>query len=104
MPFGPDDGMTPPREVETEYREVLAMDLFAWVGPDEFEIGLKQGVLPVGLVPLVAINRNNIDRELLHAQLRAQAALGGRTIYLVRFRAAEIIQRIEPISFQWTTI
>jgi hypothetical protein len=73
--------------------------LYAWVGEDEFgsgEIGLKQGVVPVGLIPLVALSRRKVDRLEIRQQLQAQADHYGKTIRLVEFREAETVEVIEP--------
>ena len=40
------------------------VELYAWVGEDEFgsgEIGLKQGLVPAGMIPLVADTLESVD-------------------------------------------
>jgi hypothetical protein len=75
-------------------------ELFAYIGEDELkpggEIGLKQAVVPVGIVPLVAVHRDKIDRRELQAQLQRQADAYGKTIRLVRFVEAETLVTITP--------
>jgi len=43
--------------------ELEDVELFAWLGRDEFgsgEIGLKQGVVPAGLIPIVSVKRDKV--------------------------------------------
>jgi hypothetical protein len=68
------------------------MELFAWIGDDEFgsgEVGLKQALTPAGCIPLVAIERDQIDRVYLRRQLQAQADQFGVRIRLARFVLVE---------------
>ena len=62
--------------------------LYAWIGEDEFGsgvVGIKQARVPAGLIPLVAIERDKIDRPNIRAVLRRQAEAYGVTIRLVSF-------------------
>jgi hypothetical protein len=73
-----------------------AVELFAWVGEDELgsgELGLKQAHTPVGLIPLVAIRRDKVEK--FYPQLEAQAKRFGKRIYLVKFQAVEIVRETE---------
>jgi hypothetical protein len=66
--------------------------LFAWLGEDEFgsgEIGLKQAQVPAGLIPIVAIHREKLEKYW--AQAEAQAATYGKRIYLCRFELVEVL-------------
>jgi hypothetical protein len=50
------------------------LELFAWVGEDELgsgEIGLKQAHAPAGLIPMVAIRRDKVEK--FYPQFEAQA-------------------------------
>lgn len=41
------------------------LKIYAWVGEDEFgsgEIGLKQAIVPAGVIPMVAIKQDKIDQ------------------------------------------
>lgn len=80
----------------TEYGErLLTMELYAWVGEDELgsgEMGLKQAMVPAGMIPMVAVKREKVDRSLVETALAVQAALYGKPISLVRFTAVEIIK------------
>ena len=71
--------------------------LYAWVGEDEFgsgRIGLKQGQVPAGMIPLVTMDydQHKIDRAPLRAALEAQARTYGKKIRLVKFVFAEIVR------------
>ena len=70
--------------------------LYAWVGEDEFgsgRIGLKQGDVPAGRIPLVTMDydRHKIERAPLRATLEAQARTYGKKIRLVKFTFAEVV-------------
>ena len=70
--------------------------LYAWVGEDEFgsgRIGLKQGLVPAGYIPLVTMDydRHKIDRAPLRAAMETQARKYGKKIRLVKFVFAEIV-------------
>jgi hypothetical protein len=72
------------------------IELFAWLGEDEFgsgEIGLKQGMTPAGIIPLVAIKQESVERY--KQQLEMQAASYGKRIKLCRFVLAEVICETE---------
>jgi hypothetical protein len=67
------------------------MTLCAWVGEDELgsgRIGLKQGLVPAGMIPLVTVADEvyKIGRHELREAMEAQAAKYGKKIRLVRFR------------------
>jgi hypothetical protein len=73
--------------------------VWAWIGEDEFGsgvIGLKQGDVPAGRVPLVSTQREKLDRPYLRKQLQAQADAFGKTIRLVRLALAEECDALEP--------
>jgi len=66
-----------------------AVELYAWVGEDELGsgvIGLKQGRVPAGYIPMVATTEEKMKREFLMVAMSTQAATYGRKIYLCRFR------------------
>jgi hypothetical protein len=74
--------------------------LYAWVGEDEFGsgvIGLKQGRVPAGFVPLVVMDYDlyKIERDYLRSQMECQAKQYGKKIRLVRFAFAEVIAETE---------
>lgn len=69
--------------------------LYAWVGEDELgsgEIGLKQGMVPAGFIPLVATTREKIDRGAIESMLQVQSATYGKKISLVKFIFAEVLK------------
>ncbi len=59
--------------------KVEDLDLFAWVGEDEFgsgEIGLKQGLVPAGCIPLVAVTEQKMSQPyIVSTDGRASSAL-----------------------------
>ncbi len=70
------------------------VELFAWLGEDEFgsgEIGLKQGVVPAGRIPVVAIHRDKVEKYW--SQAEAQASRYGKRIYLCRFMLVEVVKQ-----------
>ena len=75
-----------------------SLELFAWVGDDEFGsgvIGLKQGLVPAGYIPLVATAKEKIDRDFLMVAMSIQAASYGKKIYLCRFTFAEVVRQTD---------
>jgi hypothetical protein len=73
--------------------------LFAWYGEDEFgsgEVGLKQGLVPAGVVPLVAVKREKVDRPEMRAQLQEQANAYGKTIRLGEFVFVRQLVELTP--------
>jgi hypothetical protein len=69
------------------------LELYAWVGRDEFgsgEIGLKQGMVPAGLIPMVSISRDKL--EPYWRQAETQAHIYGQRIFLARFQLIEIVR------------
>lgn len=79
----------------------MEMELYAYVGEDELgsgEVGLKQGLTEAGMIPLVAIRRDKIDRPNITMQLHAQARQYGKRIRLVRFVATDDVLIIDPVA------
>lgn len=78
---------------------VRSMVLYAWVGEDEHgsgEVGLKQGVTPSGIIPLVSVSREKLAAR--EHQLQAQADMFGKTIRLCKFVFVEEIITVEKKS------
>lgn len=76
------------------------LTIVAWVGEDELgsgKIGLKQGHVPAGFIPLVAMDYDleKIGRPEVVIQLEAQAATWGKKIRLVRFRFEAVLEETE---------
>lgn len=68
------------------------IELFAWLGEDELgsgEIGIKQGLVPAGYIPLVAIKLDKISGMMI--SLNAQAAMYGKKVYLCRFTLQDVV-------------
>jgi len=77
-------------------RRSPAAELYAYLGEDELgsgEIGIKQALVPAGMIPMVAIRRDKMEKHF--AQLEAQARACGKRIYLCRFELVEIIRETE---------
>jgi hypothetical protein len=75
------------------------MVLYAWVGEDELgsgEVGLKQALVPAGMIPMVACKLSKVDEPYIVAQLREQARVYGKTIRLCRFVYAGEALVLEP--------
>lgn len=75
------------------------IELFAWVGEDEDgsgDLGLKQALTPCGLIPLVSVQKEKLDHEVLVAQLQNQANIFGTRPKLCRFKLVEVEAVIEP--------
>ena len=77
------------------------MELFAYIGEEEFpdrpqRVGLKAGLTPAGLIPLVVMDfdRHKLERAEIVAQLQAQAERYGKTIRLARFTYVEDVLAI----------
>jgi hypothetical protein len=70
--------------------------LYAWIGEDEFgsgEIGLKRGLVPAGIIPLVTMDYDlhKLERPAVRSQMETQALQYNKKIRLVRFSFAEVI-------------
>lgn len=77
------------------------MTLYAWVGEDEAGsgvVGLKQGIVPAGCIPLVVVeaDRHKLEAPGLVAQLQAQATRFAVTIRLVRFEDVSVVRELTP--------
>lgn len=74
-------------------------DLYAYVGEDEFgsgEVGLKQGDVPSGRIPLVSTSRDKLEQGYMVAGISAQAEHFGVEIRLVRYVAVEVVRTFPP--------
>lgn len=75
------------------------LELYAWVGEDEFgsgEVGLKQALVPAGMIPIVATTLEKVDRHEIRRQMTVQAEMWGKQIRLVRFEMVEVVREINP--------
>ncbi len=77
--------------------------LYAWVGEDELgsgRIGLKQGLVPAGFIPLVTMDYDaqKIMRGAIRLAMEQQAKMYGKKIRLVRFRFDAVIEETEAGS------
>jgi hypothetical protein len=74
------------------------MAIYAWVGVDELgsgRVGLKQGVVPAGTIPLVAMSYHLDKLARLKPQMEAQARASGMKIRLCKFVMVEIAAETE---------
>lgn len=77
-------------------KEVLQLEVYAWVGRDEYGsgvFGLKQGQVPAGLIPMVAIDQQKLDKYWDNAEM--QALLHGQRIYLVKLIFAKVVRETQ---------
>ncbi len=78
---------------------VKQIELFAWLGEDEFgsgEVGIKQARVPAGMVPLVASKDDKMSQDYIVNGLQQQANKYGKTIRLCKFIFVEEIITLEP--------
>lgn len=72
------------------------MTIYAWIGEDEYgsgKVGIKQGLVPAGFIPLAAMDYDRSKLEKLRPQMEQQARLYGKRIYLAAFDLAEVVSR-----------
>lgn len=82
-------------------QKVQDLVLYAWVGEDELgsgHLGLKQGLVPAGMIPLVSVEAHKLQSVGLIQQLSAQAARYGKTLHLCKFVFAEEVCTVVPAS------
>lgn len=73
------------------------MELFAWMGEDELgsgEIGIKQGFVPAGMIPLVSIKKEKINTSNIRNGLAVQSCIYGKKIKLCRFKFIEVVESV----------
>jgi hypothetical protein len=74
--------------------------LYAWVGPNDApgatddNWGLKQGHVPAGFIPLVAVDCEKVERQW--PQMRGLAVATRKVRYLARFEFAGVVRVEEP--------
>jgi hypothetical protein len=77
-------------------QDYTKLELYAWIGEDELgsgELGIKQGMVPAGMIPIVSVSREKAEKYFHQAE--AQAARYGKRIRLCRFVFAEVIKQTE---------
>ena len=65
------------------------VELFAWLGEDEHGsgvVGLKQGLVPAGYIPLVATRQDKVHRDGITGAMSLQASVYRKKIYLCRYK------------------
>lgn len=74
-------------------------ECYAYIGLDELgsgEVGLKQALTAAGMIPLVAVKREKLERNAIIAQLQLQADRFNQRIRFVRLVQVEELFVIEP--------
>ena len=77
--------------------DLKAIELFAWVGEDELgsgEIGLKQAVVPAGIIPIVATKQHKVGQDYIRKQMDAQGKAFGKRIVLCRFKFDGVVEEV----------
>jgi hypothetical protein len=67
--------------------------IYAWVGEDEHgsgKVGIKQGLVPAGMIPLVAMSYHLDRLAKLKPAMELQAKTSGKKIRLIKFIPAEV--------------
>ena len=75
------------------------MDIYAWIGMDERgsgRVGIKQGLVPAGFIPLAAMDFDKHKLEKLAPMMQAQASAYNVTIRLAKFTFAEDVITLKP--------
>lgn len=68
------------------------VQLYAWIGEDETgTLGIKALLTDLGFMPMVVIKRETLEKPQVREQVKAIAAQLGKTMYFMRFTAAEIL-------------
>jgi hypothetical protein len=67
------------------------MTLWAWVGDDDGPegdggLGIKQGVVPAGVIPMVACRKEKMTQAYIVAQMNKFTKQLGKKRYLARFK------------------
>jgi hypothetical protein len=80
-------------------KELETLELYAWVGRDEMgsgAIGLKQALVPAGVIPMVSLSREKL--EAYWDQAERMASIYGKRVFLIRFQAVEVVRKAEAGS------
>lgn len=78
-----------------------SFEVWAWIGEDEHgsTMGLKQGLSPAGMIPMVAVQRAKVDQTYIREQLQAQVNHYGKPIRLVRLVLIEEADQLVPTTW-----
>jgi hypothetical protein len=81
--------------------KLAALTLVAYMGEDEHgsgQIGIKQGLVPAGMIPIVAVGSDlhKLERRDLVEQFQRQADASGKPIAICEYRLERVIRVIEP--------
>ena len=88
-------------EDDTVPEELQRLVFYAWVGPNDApdaketdKWGLKQGSVPAGIIPLVAVDSWKVEKQW--PQMKGWAVRTGKVRYLARFEFAGVVRVEEP--------
>jgi hypothetical protein len=87
-----------PDETASDVIQPVKLTLYAWVGEDERgggKIGLKQGMVPAGFIPLVAMDYDLEKLERLAPQMEAMSQQFGKKIRLCKFVMEMVVFQTE---------
>jgi small ligand-binding sensory domain FIST len=79
--------------------ELPPIELFAWVGEDEFgsgEVGIKQALCPAGCIPMVSVSQRKIAEAYIVEQMQEVVRKYRKRRQLVRFVPVEVVREIIP--------
>jgi len=79
-------------------KKLQEIELWAWLGEDDQmdvarrtgEIGIKQSLVPAGMIPMVSVHRHKMEHHFDAAEM--QAAVTGKKIRLCRFAFVEVVR------------
>jgi hypothetical protein len=77
--------------------DITSIELFAWIGEDEFGsgvIGIKQAMVPAGMIPIVATSLEKVNREFITRAMDMQGKAYGKKIMLCKFKFDGIITEV----------
>lgn len=101
------EGVKHPATMDRQAKLVTRPVLYAYIGMEERtdhpqRVGLKQGITPAGVIPLVVMDfhRDRLDNPLIVDQLQEQADKSRTPIQLARFTYAACVTVIEPRTLQ----
>jgi len=77
--------------------DIESMELYAWVGEDEWgsgELGIKQARVPAGMIPIVSTKLSKINQEYIKEAMDVQGKNFDKKIMLCKFKFEEVILEV----------
>jgi len=74
--------------------KIKKLSMYAWIGEDENgsgEIGIKQALVPAGMIPIAGIHLNKIGQQYIKEAMDIQGKTYGKKICLCKFQFEEIV-------------